>query len=87
MTRLPNGLRKVGGGWKDPFYRARPKPVLVMPTPEEVAQRRADNERFTQRMLAEMGANSGVNKLKDIEARTAVEGDTDLNHDNIEAAE
>lgn len=87
MTRLPNGLRKVGGGWKGPFSRARPKPVSVVPTPEEVAQRIADNERFTQRMLSELGANRGLDKIKDREARIAVEGDTDLNHDNIEAAE
>lgn len=87
MTRLPNGLRKVGSGWKGPFYRARPKPVPVMPTAEEVAQRMADNERFTQRMLSELRANRGLDKIKDREARIAVEGDTDLNHDNIEAAE
>lgn len=32
-------------------------------------------------------AERGIEKLKDREARVAVEGDTDMNHDNVEAAE
>ena len=31
--------------------------------------------------------NDATDKIRDWEARIAVEGDTDLNHDNIEAAE
>lgn len=53
-------------------------------TPEAVAKRDADREAFNQRFLAEINARSGSAKIKDRDARVAVEGDTDLNHDNLE---
>jgi hypothetical protein len=66
--------------------RAPPAPL----TEEQQRQRAIDIEASTQEFLAQMAAKSaptGLSKLVDREARVAVEGDTDLNHDNAEAAE
>lgn len=38
-------------------------------------------------MLIQRKARRGTDKIADFYARTAVEGDTDLNHDNVEASE
>lgn len=84
MTR---GLHRVGRLEMLGYRPGRPKRAVVIPTPEEIKRRTAENERFVQRMLAEMEANRGLGLVKNQEARMAVEGNTDLNHDNVEADE
>ena len=94
MNRLPNGLRKSSGGYKHPLY-ARPakRKVSVVPTltPEEIAEKRAKSDAFIADFVERAGWNKPATpaqaKVADREARVAVEGDTDLNHDNVEAAE
>ena len=99
MSRLPSGLRKLGGRWMDPNYRkpmkrAAPKPM----TTEEVEayRNRTDIEMaaFIERQSADFDAyvervrqSQALARIVDSEARVSVEGDTDLNHDNVEAAE
>lgn len=84
MTR---GFRKVGLMEQLGYRRRAPAYPIKLLTEEEIQQRREDNDRFCERMLREMGANKGLSLVKNREARIAVEGDTDLNHDNVEAAE
>lgn len=68
----------------DPFYKGKPKrPASPRLTDEEIAARRAANDAF----IAAFFESRGMTILKDREARVAVEGDTDLNHDNVEPAE
>lgn len=93
MNRLPSGLRKSSGGYKHPLY-ARPakRKVSVVPslTPEEIAEKRAKSDAFIAEFMERAGWNKpspALEKIADREARVAVEGDTDLNHDNVEAAE
>jgi len=90
MARLPNGLRKVAsGGWRSMYSLDKPRlpRVLELPPTEEQLQQR-------QKLMDDYVEQAGWNKprdplakLKDREARVAVEGDTDMNHDNVEAAE
>ncbi|WP_108397590.1 hypothetical protein [Devosia submarina] len=59
---------------------------------EDLAQWRKDFDKFGPAKAREMleqrrDGRAALNRIKDMEARVAVEGDTDLNHDNIEAAE
>lgn len=84
MATRTAGLRAIRQGWKDPFYRAPVKPVYVPPTNEEIAERQRQNEALMARVFAE--ADQRHPKIVDREARVAVAGDTDLNHDNVEAA-
>lgn len=79
------GLKTLRHGWQDPFYRPKQKaPQLQQTTPESLAA----TDRMIADFLERTGCNSrGLTKLVDREARVAVEGDTDFNHDNIEAAE
>jgi hypothetical protein len=83
------GLRTyVGGSWRNPLYaRAKKTPV---PIPQRSAE---EIEASTQRFLAmidqrrQSNGQKALEKLVDREARTVVEGDTDLNHDNLEGGE
>lgn len=88
MARLSAGLRIARGGYMHPLYLHRRSGAAQaeVVSEEQAARRREDNERFAARMVAEMEASRGLSKLVDREARAAVEGDTDLNHDNIEVA-
>lgn len=74
------GLKTSRGGWCHPLYARskRATPPVAAFTPEEIAARRAAVELDTEKFLA---------RIADREARIAVEGDTDMNHDNVEAAE
>lgn len=102
MSRLPKGLRKVAGGWNDPFRRVRQlrtvAPAAPARTQEEIdaafEAKRIETDEFIKRQTADFNAyvetvrqSRGLAKLVDAEARVAVEGDTDLNHDNVEGAE
>jgi len=77
---MPAGLKTSRGGYRHPLYARtkRAKPPVVWPSADETAVRKDAADRDTERFLA---------LLADREARIAVEGDTDLNHDNVEAAE
>lgn len=87
MVRMPAGLRKARGDYMNPLYRRPAKaPAAVVASEEEISRRREDNARFEARMISEMEASRGLGRLVDREARAAVEGDTDLNHDNIEVS-
>jgi hypothetical protein len=79
------GLKTLRHGWQDPFYRPKQQAAPQAPmTPEQKAR----HEQLIADFLDRAGCNSpALNRIKDMEARVAVEGDTDLNHDNIEAAE
>jgi hypothetical protein len=80
------GLKTLRHGWQDPDYRksSKPKLVAVPKTPEQLAA----DKKFMDDYLDRMGCNTpALNRIKDMEARVAVEGDTDLNHDNIEAGQ
>ncbi|HEV7345509.1 MAG TPA: hypothetical protein VGN60_07735 [Devosia sp.] len=87
------GLRVDGQGWKSSFYPRPAKPsVGPIPTPEEAAERNRKTDELIARIFQENGVavdneNDATRKLKDREARASVEGDTDLNHDNVEGAE
>ena len=102
MSRLPNGLRKVAGGWNDPFRRkSRLKsvaPAAPARTPEEIEAafeaKRIETDEFIRRSTADFNSyveqvrqSKALAKIVDAEARVAIEGDTDLNHDNVEGAE
>jgi hypothetical protein len=84
MSRIA-GLKTLRHAWQDTDYRPKPKAPLPQPkTPEQLA---AEDRRIAE-FLERSGCNRpALNKIIDREARVAVEGDTDLNHDNIEAAE
>ena len=72
------------------YKPGRPRPALVIPTPEEAAAKRAASDKLMADFIEKAGWNKPrdpLAKLKDREARVAVEGDTDLNHDNVEGAE
>lgn len=56
-------------------------------TPEQKAASIALVDGICAAMELTPAAERATNKIKDREARVAVEGDTDLNHDNVEAAE
>lgn len=78
-----NGIRKVGGGWKDPFYKPRTKASRPARTQEEIA---ADEKRM-QDFIEAQGWNKpaepqqrALEKIVDADARRAVEGDSAI-HD------
>lgn len=85
MTRTA-GLRTHKQGWKDrSLYRPRHTPSAVINFSEE--EREAQNAALIEAMTARLNPANGqqaLNKLVDREARISVEGDTDLNHDNLE---
>lgn len=97
---MAQGIRKIGM-MEQLGYRRRPKPSVPVRTPEEKATDRARADDFLRSMAPVWGvapehvdmwidnpeAYRALNKIVDREARVAVEGDTDLNHDNVEAAE
>ncbi|KFC62741.1 hypothetical protein FF80_03308 [Devosia sp. LC5] len=62
-------------------------------SPEQKEERRQQWAAYQEKMqqwrkdFSEVGPERALQRLKDREARVAVEGDTDLNHDNVEAAE
>lgn len=96
MARLPNGMQKSRGDYRHPLYaRAGLSPVAIArtPSPDDAAAIRAKNEAdmdaFIESQSADLNAYvlSVHPKVADRDARIAVEGDTDLNHDNVEAAE
>lgn len=96
MARLPNGLRKSRGDYMHPLYAGKPKPaapVLKVYSPEEVEKLRAIRDAEADAFIARQSAKyrepitDTHPKIVDRAARVAVEGDTDLNHDNAEAAE
>ena len=86
------GLRKITPGWKDDsiYPRKKRRPAFVPLTEEQKQAQLEAAERSTARFLADMNARFAQNgqrsleKLVDRTARDAVEGDTDLNHDNLE---
>jgi hypothetical protein len=84
------GVRTVKSAWRNPLYAPKPRisgtrPTIVV-TDEVAAERRAASDRLVARMLSDM-ENAATRRIADRDARIAVEGDTDLNHDNVEAAE
>ena len=83
------GLKTVTNALRHPLYTPRglKRRVPPPPTEAEIAERRAAGDREAEAMLVRMAANFGHPKVVDREARVAVEGDTDLNHDNVEAAQ
>lgn len=89
------GLRTVSGNSViNPLYGRRRRRVPFVPLTEEQKQAQLEAaERSTARFLEAMNARFAQNgqraleKLVDREARVAVEGDTDLNHDNLEGGE
>jgi hypothetical protein len=97
--RLPAGLKTVRSDWANPFWR-RPNsaPATRERTPEEKAaydaiMAKAENhfnrplepgERGYKGPVDEPPQQRALSKIVDREARIAVEGDTDSNHDNLE---
>jgi hypothetical protein len=78
------------GGYKAAYIWDRPRLAKAQPvprTPEQIAA----SEKLYQDFIEEKGWNKSTTqsqeKIADREARVAIEGDTDLNHDNVEAAE
>lgn len=101
MSRLPKGLRKVAGGWNDPFRRVRQLRTVAPAAPARSQEeldaayeaKRLETEEFIRRSTADFNSyveqvrqSKALAKLVDAEARVAIEGDTDLNHDNVEGA-
>lgn len=100
--RLPAGLKAIRTDWANPFFR-KPKVKATTPerTPEQRAAYEATmakiDAHFNRPLEPGERGYAGpaeanpqqraLTKLVDREARIAVEGDTDSNHDNIEAAE
>lgn len=96
MARMPNGLRKSRGDYMHPLYASKPKPAAApvkVYSPEEVERLRAIRDAEADAFIARQSAKyrqpltDTHPKVADRAARVAVEGDTDLNHDNVEAAE
>lgn len=89
----------VSGGWKDPDYRKPTAQPVRRVTPEQAAATtefyrgiREQLQRDSAESIAAWEAryrpaaeNAATRKIKDMEARVAVEGNTDGNHDNVEA--
>ena len=88
------GLRTWSGkNWKHPLYQKRkpverPEPIL---TDEERAAQRARMDKIVDDFIAAANARlqpppgpTPLDKIVDREARVSVEGDPDLNHDNLE---
>lgn len=83
MSRLPNGLRKMTHGWKDPLWR----PPVKREQPPVTDEHRAKIQKLNDDFIEKAGWNKPrdpLEKIEDRKARDAVEGDTDLNHDNVE---
>ncbi|QDZ10555.1 hypothetical protein [Devosia ginsengisoli] len=77
-------------GWRQQYIWDRPRIKRSAPAPltaEQVEENGRKSDELIARFFETHGVNTGLEKIKDREARTAVEGDTDLNHDNVEAAE
>lgn len=97
--RLPAGLRYVRSDWANPIFNKRKqKATTPERTPEEKGRyeeimKKADahfNRPFEPGERGYMGPEPidpqqrALSKIVDREARIAVEGDTDSNHDNLE---
>jgi len=84
-NRLPAGLRKVRGDWANPlFAKPRAKPPVFLTGEQRAAyeERLAELEAGWSRPVEPQ--TRAIEKIVDREARIAVEGDTDSNHDNME---
>jgi len=83
------------GGYKAAYAWDRPRikratPAPVSKSPEQLAEERAKSDAAIAEFIEQAGWNKprdALGKIIDREARVAVEGDTDLNHDNVEGAE
>lgn len=75
MAQRIAGLKSSRVGWKNPLY-SRPRVAKTYPSPSEEEQRRRQEQ-----------MDGFLTMIRDREARVAVEGDTDGNHDNFEPAE
>lgn len=74
----------LGGAGRDYNSRTFREPVL---TEQQRAERQARNDKLLADFIEKAGWNKPrdtFGKIIDREARVAVEGDTDSNHDNLE---
>lgn len=92
--------KHTGGWFNGPLMRRSSSANLVreqrlerevVPTPEELEAKRQANDDQIAAIFAEADrkdrerrSQRGLTRIVDAEARVAVEGDTDLNHDNLE---
>jgi len=82
--------------WKNPLYyrpKAKPRPQPVLSEEERAAQK-ARMDKIIEDFVAAANASvkrpantSPLEKIIDQDARKVVEGDTDLNHDDLEGGE
>lgn len=74
-------------GWRQMYVLDRPRIARPAPKPrtdEEKAQDQKKIDDFIRKQGWNNPATPALGKLVDREARVAVEGDTDANHDNLE---
>ena len=86
MARMPSGLRKAAGGWRNPLDKRREPIQQPQRSPEDAAATREFYRKLREDLIRQQ-SNPSLDKVVDSYARVAVEGDTDMNHDNVEAAE
>jgi len=81
---MTHGITTDRRSWK--IYDRKPRVAFVPVSPEVKARTGALMDEALER-IASGRSLRGMEKIKDREARVAVEGDTDGNHDNFEPAQ